>query len=102
MAAEIAPRKINGSIGSRIRVIFGETGKDWLLILDKDDGDRQWQESCWKGPGNDLEKQVNNCAKKGRTITSVDFYDNTNGCGGYKSTSWYIEGTKEGFPTHRW
>ena len=34
------PRQITSNEGSRIRVILGATGDDYLLILNEDDGDR--------------------------------------------------------------
>jgi hypothetical protein len=33
------PSPIIGNIGSRIRLILGDTGNEWLLITDNDDGD---------------------------------------------------------------
>ena len=41
------PRSIVGSPGRRIKVILGETGSDYLIYCDHDDGDREWQTVNW-------------------------------------------------------
>jgi hypothetical protein len=79
------PRPITGSIGSRIRLIFGDTGNDWLLIIDKDNGDRRWQDQDWRNIPYAVAKQINNCVDKGRDIIDVDF-----GPGG----AWFVKGRK--------
>ena len=45
---KVEPQKIQGIDGGRIKLIFGEDGDSYLLILDEDDGDRQWQSQYWK------------------------------------------------------
>jgi len=94
MATE-PPRPINGSVGSRIRVILGDSGDDWLLLTNHDDGNRMWQTKDWSGgiPAK-VKKQINNCTNKDRRLRGVNF--NTNGC-------WYINGVKEdGTGGHAW
>ncbi len=89
------PREITGSIGSRIRIVFGDTGDDWLLLLNNDDGDRKWQSKAWSGNiPYKIAKQLNNCDAKGRKATCVDF-----GPGG----EWYVHGVKpDGTGAHHW
>jgi len=78
-------RSIEGTVGSRIRVILGDTGNEWLLILNKDNGTRTWQEIDWKSIPNAVAKQINNCTNKGRDIKMVDFG---------RTGSWYVNGEK--------
>ena len=79
------PNPINGSIGSRIRVVLGDTGNNWLLIENKDNGDRKWQDQEWKNIPGPVAKQLNNCIAKNRDIEEVDFGP---------SGSWYVNGKK--------
>lgn len=79
------PRPILGSVGSRIRLVFGDNGKEWLLLLNNDNGDTKWQSTDWKGMSNAVHNQLNNCEKKGRDIKTVDI-----GPDG----EWYIKGVK--------
>ena len=93
-----APRRIPGSAGSRIRVILGETGDDYLYYFDEDDGDTEWQSCDWTvnggGPPYGLCRQMNNMFGKGRHITSVDF-----DCTG----QWFVAGEKrDGTGAHSW
>ena len=82
------PRSIKGTPGSRIRVILGDSGKDWYLILNHDDGDRQWQEVDWSGRlPLKVRTQSNNCAQKDRWIKEVDFDS--------KTGSWFMYGERE-------
>lgn len=88
------PRAIAGNVGNRIRVIFGETGSEWLLLLDEDDGDMQWQSHYWKGIPRKLATQLNNCTRKGRYVRDVDFGNNGN---------WFVTGIKrDGSGCHSW
>ena len=88
------PRPISGSIGSRIRVVLGNEGDDWLLVMNYDDGNRKWQETDWKGIPKAVSKQINNCEAKNRIVTAVDF-----GPDG----AWYIQGEKiDGTAGHSW
>lgn len=92
------PRSIVGSPGSRIKVILGETGSDYIIYCDHDDGDREWQTVNWPtrsgGPPNGLCKQINNIANKGRHITDLS-YDT--------SGQWYVRGCKrDGTGEHSW
>ena len=95
MTSTNRPRSIEGTIGSRIRVILGETGtNNWLLLLDHDDGDTKWQEVQWNGVPDQLCKQINNCTTKGRYVTDVDF-----GPG----EEWFVNGIKrDGSGDHAW
>eukprot|EP00548_Thalassiothrix_antarctica_P007690 CAMPEP_0194150702 /NCGR_PEP_ID=MMETSP0152-20130528/44766_1 /TAXON_ID=1049557 /ORGANISM="Thalassiothrix antarctica, Strain L6-D1" /LENGTH=82 /DNA_ID=CAMNT_0038853887 /DNA_START=17 /DNA_END=262 /DNA_ORIENTATION=+ len=73
MTTVLVPRPINGSIGSRIRVILGDTGDEWLLLLENDDGDAKWQTKDWNNIPCGVAKQINNCTAKDRDIKHVDF-----------------------------
>ncbi|CAJ1928648.1 unnamed protein product [Cylindrotheca closterium] len=88
------PRPIKGTPGSRIRVVLGEDGKSWLLLLDNDDGDMQWQSKAWASIPYGLASQINNCTSKGRDVEYVDFGpDNT----------WYVHGIKpDGSGSYCW
>mmetsp|Transcript_13171 Transcript_13171/g.28582 ORF Transcript_13171/g.28582 Transcript_13171/m.28582 type:complete len:588 (-) Transcript_13171:241-2004(-) len=92
------PRPITGSAGSRIRVILGETGSDYLYYLNEDNGNTEWQSSNWTtesgGPPYGLRKQINNIYAKGRHITDVAF--DTSG-------RWFVGGEKrDGTGAHFW
>ena len=83
------PRSITGSAGSRIRLLFGETGSDYLYFFNEDDGTSEWQSSDWTiGPGgfpNGLAKQLNNIIAKDRYVEEVAFGPND---------EWYVYGIK--------
>jgi len=64
---------------------MGDTGSDWLLLLNEDDGQMEWQTRDWTTIPNHVAKQMNNCVKKGRYVKEVDFGP----VGG-----WYIHGIK--------
>ena len=92
------PRAITGSAGSRIRVILGDSGTDYLHYLNEDNGDRKWQTRNWTtdsgGPPSGLCKQMNNISAKNRHITDVAF--DTSG-------QWFVSGEKrDGTGAHRW
>lgn len=88
------PRSITGSIGSRIRVILGNDGDEWLLLLNYDSGDTKWQNKHWRNIPVAVAKQINNCTSKGRDIKAVDF-----GADG----AWYVNGAKpDGTGCHSW
>ena len=80
------PRPIIGSIGSRIRVVLGSSGDEWLLLLDHDDGDKKWQVKDWRSIPAALAKQLNNCTAKGRDCKIVDFDSGTG--------AWFVNGVK--------
>jgi hypothetical protein len=84
----VPPRVISGSIGGRIRLILGDSGSEWLLLLNEDDGNREYQTPLWSSIPNDVAKQINNCTSKGRYIREIDF-------GGPDSKPlWYMNGIK--------
>lgn len=88
------PREITGSIGGRIRVIFGDNGNEWLLLQNHDNGDTKWQIKDWKGIPANLAKQINNCTAKGRDIKNVDFGPDM---------AWFVNGEKsDGSGSHSW
>lgn len=60
------PRPITGTIGSRIRLVLGKTGDEWLLLQNHDHGNREWQEKSWDSMPFAVAKQLNNCMEKGR------------------------------------
>jgi hypothetical protein len=87
------PRRITGSIGSRLRLVLGNDGDEWLLLLNHDNGDREWQEKDWKSIPEPLAKQLNKCTIKGRDVKAADFSDDT----------WYVRGEKpDGTGGHSW
>ena len=93
------PSPITGSAGSRIRVILGATGSDYLYYLDEDDGTRVWQSKDWTvadgGPPLGLCTQINSMIKKGRHITDVAF-ESTSG-------QWFVTGQKrDGTGAYQW
>lgn len=51
-------RLIEGSPGSRIRAILGATGRNFLLLIDEDDGVRTWQSKSWAGLPPSLEAKL--------------------------------------------
>jgi len=88
------PRPITGSIGSRIRVVLGNDGDEWLLLLNYDDGDTKWQSKDWKNIPHTVAKQINNCTAKDRNVKAVDF-----GADG----AWFVRGVKsDGTGGHCW
>eukprot|EP01043_Picozoa_sp_COSAG02_P011715 COSAG02_NODE_437_length_22340_cov_46.269952_6_plen_486_part_00 len=72
------PRPITGSDGSRV-VSVELGGADaygrvqWLLVLNHDDGTRQWQEHHWEQIPPAMATQMNNLAKKDRTADVAAF-----------------------------
>jgi len=92
--ATAPPRPITGTVGSRVRLIFGDDGDEWLLLLDEDDGDTEWQSHYWSSIPNAVAKQLNNCSSKGRYVTEIDFGS---------TGTWYMHGTKrDGTCGHHW
>ena len=90
----MTPHAIDGTVGSKIRIILGETGNNWLLLLNHDDGNSKWQEQQWSGIPYQLSRQINNCIAKDRYIEEVDF-----GPDG----EWYVRGIKrDGSGGHSW
>ena len=85
--------------GSRVRVILGETGEDYLVILDHEDaGGYKWQTVDWSSEDGGLPlglaQQLRNLTKKDRHATEVAF-----GPDG----EWYVEGMKrDGSGVHAW
>ncbi|CAJ1959172.1 unnamed protein product [Cylindrotheca closterium] len=68
------PRPITGRIGSRIKVVLPDDGNSWLLVLDHDDGNREWQSQDWRSIPNGLSKQIKIAKRKGemsKTLISV-------------------------------
>lgn len=89
-----APSPIKGTIGSRIRVILGSSGKQWLLVLNKDDGTSAWQHTDWNAIPTKVANQLTNCKNKGRLIKQVDFGP---------TGAWFISGEKsDGSGAHSW
>jgi Zinc finger, C3HC4 type (RING finger) len=95
MASMTPPCAIPGGVGSRIRIVLGETGSDYLLLLNEDDGDRKWQSHYWHGIPSAVARQLNNCTAKGRHVTQIDF-EPTSG-------AWFMSGQKrDGSGRHCW
>jgi hypothetical protein len=96
--AERPPRAIAGSAGSRIKVLLGSEGSDYLLLMDEDDGDSEWQTQDWTtdegGLPNGLAKQINACSAKGRYVSDVAFGPNN---------EWFVTGKKrDGSGEYSW
>ena len=80
------PRSITGSDGTRVKLLLGATGEDYILLLDEDDGKREWQSSDWSGNlPSKLCKQINNCYAKYRHVTEMAFGP---------TGQWYVSGSK--------
>jgi hypothetical protein len=89
----LAPSPISGSIGSRIRIIFGETASEYLLIFDEED-DRKWQSYCHSSIWSAVGRQFRNCTAKGRHVTCIDFGP---------TGAWFMSGQKrDGSGHHSW
>jgi hypothetical protein len=94
MPTTSVPRPIKGTIGSRVRVIFGDTCEEWLLILNKDNGDTTWQTCNWSNIPHEVATQLQNCTNKGRIVKQVDFGP---------TGAWYINGQKpDGSGAYSW
>jgi hypothetical protein len=94
----MTPRKIAGSAGSRVKLLLGETGDDYVLLLDQDDGNSEWQDMTWEnaegGIPNGLLRQLNNIAAKDRYATHMAC--NLQGC-------WFVVGEKrDGTGSYSW
>lgn len=92
------PSEITGSPGSKIRVLLGASGDDYLYFLEEDYGSHQHQSREWTcGPGSlpdGLAAQLNNMSAKGRYVTDVAF-----GPG----DEWFVSGRKrDGSGAHSW
>jgi hypothetical protein len=83
------PRDITGTAGSRVMLLLGTTGSDFVLFCDEDDGETECQSPYWStGTGSlphTLAHQLNKCAAEGRYVTTVNFGP---------SGEWYMSGKK--------
>ena len=104
------PRTIVGSVGSRIRIVLGTTGRDYVVVFNHDDGNRQWQTHLTSNSTitststntstntntststsqdgsipQGLQQQLENCAHKQQLVTALDF--NTQG-------AWYVQAVR--------
>lgn len=78
----------------RVRVILGDTGNSWLLLLEGVSGGSVWYKQDWNDIPAAVSKQLNNCAMKGRHATEVAFGP---------SGAWYIHGIKaDGTGAYSW
>eukprot|EP00579_Thalassiosira_antarctica_P001738 CAMPEP_0201870126 /NCGR_PEP_ID=MMETSP0902-20130614/3354_1 /ASSEMBLY_ACC=CAM_ASM_000551 /TAXON_ID=420261 /ORGANISM="Thalassiosira antarctica, Strain CCMP982" /LENGTH=434 /DNA_ID=CAMNT_0048395701 /DNA_START=118 /DNA_END=1423 /DNA_ORIENTATION=- len=90
----VCPRPIEGSTGSRVRIIFGNNGNEWLLLLNHDDGNSTWQSKEWKNIPQSVANQLTNCTAKERDVDVVDFGP---------TGAWFINGVKaDGSGEHSW
>jgi len=88
------PRPIAGSVGSRIRLIFGATASNWLLLLNEDDGNKEWQTVHMSYMPNDVETQMDNCSNSDRYVTEVAVGP---------TGAWYIHGIRrDNTEGHSW
>jgi hypothetical protein len=89
----LAPSPISGSIGRRIRIIFGETASEYLLVFDEED-DRKWQSYSHCNLWSAVSRQFRNCTAKGRHVTCIDFGP---------TGAWFMSGQKrDGSGHHSW
>ena len=81
--------EIEGSIGSRIRVVFGKDRNQWCLILNHDNGTKHWQQRSWSNLPPDMVLALQDCHNQGcDEILRVDM-------GGPKNDNvWYLLGTQ--------
>lgn len=90
----LCPSPISGSIGSRVRVVLGSSGDEWLVLFQEQEGDRKWQTPEWAGIPHSVAKQINNCTEKDRHVPVIDFGP---------TGAWYINGVKrDGTGGHSW
>jgi len=91
------PRSIAGNDGSRIKVILGPTGDDFVLTLDEDNGETEWQSYDWDGDSyfsKSLCIQINNIRNKSRHVVQMAL--------GLQD-EWYVFGEKRnGNGGHGW
>lgn len=59
--------------GAKIRLILGEDGNSYLLIMNEDDGKRRWQSTFWSNIPLELSKQIKKIQANKRRITDVSF-----------------------------
>lgn len=71
------PVAVSGSAGSRVKVLLGKTGDDYVYFLNETDGSTEWLSRDWTvgdgGLPTSMAKQLNSCNSKGRYITNADF-----------------------------
>jgi hypothetical protein len=91
MTSNSSPRSLySESIGSRIRLIFGNSGSEWLLLLNEDDGNHEFQTSAGMNIPNVVAAQIDDCNKRGQHIKEIDF-------GPFNT--WFIKGIQ--YPSSR-
>jgi len=78
-----------------VKVLLGATGEDFVLSLDEDDGNSEWQSRDWSGDVPfALCKQLNNIEAKARYVKQMSFGP---------SGEWYVYGEKrDGSGGHSW
>jgi len=69
----LPPQPITGSVGSRVWLIMGATGNNWLLLLNEDDGNTKWQTPDWSSIPHKVATQINNCTNKSHYVKEIDF-----------------------------
>jgi Zinc finger, C3HC4 type (RING finger) len=90
------PTPIEGTPGTRTRVLLGDTGSEYVMVANPNDGTTQWQSIVADG-GNlgGLVRQIRNCESKGRYVTAIDYHPATR--------AWYVAGMKrDGTGWHCW
>lgn len=91
------PRPIEGTPGTRARVLLGDTGLDFVLVANSDDGTNEWQAVVVSDSGSvdRLARQIQNCENKGRYVTEIDLHAATG--------AWYVAGKRrDGSGPHSW
>lgn len=77
------PRQIKGSVGDRIRIVLNETGSQFVLLLNEDDGNHERQRVGWTEIPDALAEQLNNSVNGQEHLTEIDFGS---------TGAWYVHG----------
>jgi Zinc finger, C3HC4 type (RING finger) len=81
------PTPIEGTPGTRTRVLLGDTGSEYLLVVNPTDGATEWQSIVTDGGSlGGLVPQIRNCESKGRFVTAIDYHPATE--------AWFVAGMK--------
>lgn len=89
---------IEGSAGSRIRIVLGGRGSEYLLLLDEDDGQCCWQSKEWKNvpPGlNQQLRKVDHVHQCSFSTNGIDWFLSANCSITGLSKSWWNVSTAD-------
>jgi hypothetical protein len=88
------PRAVSRSEGHLVKVQLGFHADSYLLILDHDDGNTQWQTQQWEDIPSEVSKQLDNCDAKGRNARIASFG---------LDEEWFVEGARpDGTGVYSW